>query len=375
MGQKYLAPGSRFWPAQDDLLHPREVIKLYDDGFAGVYGDDEEVELFKEAVRSTGGNPDGEQICGAHGLAESGAGKLTLSYLPAWDLWPECLPAAPQRRGDCVSHAARNAALVTIAAEIYQAKPDEVTGRIEGKPEVPAPGRVDGVFSTESIYWHRGHSGDGWHCHAAARVAIEKSGIWIRKNYEQFGVDLTKYDARLAGKWGRQSPPQKIIDFGLQHAMRTATKASSTDAMRDLLANYYGVLHCGGQALRNVRDANGVSRRSGGSWAHAMAYIGVDDRDWAKQKYGSPLLLNQNSWGRWNRGPRAVHDSSHLVPEGKREDWIAKGLVDRQSGNVLIPEGSCWVPASDMRGRSNIALSSFNGWPPTKLVFRGSAFG
>src|SRR5690606_21602174 len=126
-------------------------------------------------------------------------------------VFPGCWPASAQDRGDCVSHDTRNACLTTLACEIVAGKPDEVTGRVEGKPDVPPEGIRDGVLSTEYNYWWRGYNGDGWSCEAAADMLI-KHGILLRKPYPELGLDMTSYSGALAGKYGRTSPPANIKD-------------------------------------------------------------------------------------------------------------------------------------------------------------------
>ena len=143
--------------------------------------------------------------------------------------------------------------------------------------------------------------------------------------------------------------------------------------MRDLLYNGYGVTTCGGEGLDDQRDENGVSHRSG-SWSHAMAYIAVDDRPWAKQTYGGPLVLDLNSWAAWNRGPRDIHDSASMVPVSKKQLWIDRGIVNPATGNIMIPEGSTWVRYSEMRNRDMTAFSGVNGWPARVIPLDYSPF-
>lgn len=244
---------------------------------------------------------------------------------------------------NCVSHSTRNAALTTLACEIAAGKPDEVTGKVEGVPDLPDEGRRDGVLSTEAIYWWRDHGGDGWSCDHAASVVLKESGMWLRKPYDQFGVDLTRYSGNTAGKWGARNPPDEIKQFGIQHAIRTATEIDTGDQVRDFLANGYGISSCGGEGWSSSRDENGFSRRQG-SWSHALAYIGYDDRDEIKQKYGEPLVCILNSWGKWNSGGRRVLGTS-----------------------IDIPEGAYWAKWSDAKRRYAIAFSSAMGWPAQSL--------
>jgi hypothetical protein len=84
-------------------------------------------------------------------------------------------------------------------------------------------------------------------------------------------------------------------------------------------------------------------------WAHALAYLGVDDRPEIIERYGEPLVLVQNSWGQWNDGGRKILGT-----------------------NINIPVGSFWAKWSDLKNRYMIAFSSVSGWPPKKLKSYGS---
>ena len=218
-----------------------------------------------------------------------------------------------------------------------------MTGHVEEFPATPEAGRRDGVIASEGYYWYRGHGGDGWQCERAAKVACEKTGAWPRQSYPEFDLDLTTYSGKTAGRWGSSEPPDNITKHGQKNLFRTAAIVESFDAVRDLLANGYGITSCGSEGFASTRDENGVSRRSG-SWAHAMAYIGADDRDEIKAKYSEPLVLVLNSWNKWNGGPRRVLGT-----------------------NLDIPEGSFWARWSDVKNRRCIAMSGFNGWPSKKL--------
>ena len=161
--------------------------------------------------------------------------------------------------------------------------------------------------------------------------------------YEGIGIDLTSYSGSLAGKYGRSRPPKEIADALDNNLIRTATRVDGPEQLRDLLKQGYGVTSCGSEGFSDTRDENGVSSRRG-SWAHAMAYIGFDDRAETIAKYGGPLVLVLNSWGRWNGGPRRIMGT-----------------------NIDIPEGSFWVRWKDVKSRSMYAFSSVNGWPQKDL--------
>jgi hypothetical protein len=109
--------------------------------------------------------------------------------------------------------------------------------------------------------------------------------------------------------------------------------------------NGYCISSCGGESFSATRDANGVSSRTRGGWAHAMAYLGVDDREETHRMYGGPLVHVQNSWGpRWGSGGRQVHGT-----------------------DVEIPLGGFWARWADIKNRYAIAFSGLDGWPPQKF--------
>ena len=313
-------------------------------GFVGAYYDPAAEARVTNLIFSQGLSPDGGTTCRVFGLYGSGAGKLSPLWKYMEQVFPGCLPASAQTRGDCVSHSTRNACLGTLACEIAAGNTNELTGLLEGSPEVPDAGRKDGVLSTESIYWWRGHGGDGWSCEESAEVVMQQSGLWLRKRYDDLGIDLTKYDGGLAGKWGARKPPAEILEVGRDHLVRTATRANNFEEVRDLIHNGYAITSCGGESFSNSRNSDGVSDRTRAGWAHAMAYLGVDDRPEVHQKYGEPLVLVQNSWGRWNSGPRNVLGTS-----------------------LEIPEGSFFARWSDISRRRCIAFSGVAGWPAQQL--------
>jgi len=325
-----------------------DVVEAYEKGFLGAYSDPAADEKLWAEVAAAGGIPNGAMACNAYGLEESGKGKLSLAFMEILALYPDCLPGGAQGRGDCVSWSTRNACLGTMCCEITSGKPDEVSGRLEGAPEVSDTARLNGVISTEAFYNWRRHGGDGWSCGDAARVALKESGLWLRKAYPEINVDFTQYSSRNAGIYGSKTPPESWLAIGRDHLVRTATDVEDYEQLRDLLANGYCITSCGSEGFSSERDQNGVSSRKG-SWAHAMAYLACDDRDVIKQVYNEPLVLVQNSWGQWNEGPRRILGT-----------------------NIDIPIGSFWSRWSDIKNRSMIAFSGVNGWPPKKLKSYGA---
>ena len=332
-------PRFELWP-ETGPLSASEVQEYYERGYAGVVPDpgaDYEL-LFNTRYAK------GSTASRANGWEGSGAGKLIVPFVVLEKFFPGSLPGPAQERGDCVSHSEKNACLLTMVCDIFDRQPDEVTGKIEGAPDVSTRGVRNGVLSTEWIYWFRGYDGDGWDCSSAANV-VRKYGIMLRQKYKSLGIDLTEYSGRLAGKYGRTAPPENMQAEGRLHLVRDNTWLSTFEEVRDFLANGYGLSSCGGEGFSSVRDANGVATRKG-SWSHAMAYIGADDRDVIKERYKEPLVLVQNSWGTSNSGPRTILGT-----------------------DIDIPHGSFWARWSDVRRRTCYAHSGVDGWPAKELDF------
>lgn len=351
------------WPKDAKELDTVKVIEMYENRFAGAKYDPEAVARFRAEMLQ----PDADQVCHSTGMAENGAGKLVVPFVHVLEMFPGCWPGSQgQARGDCVSWGTRNAALLTMVCDIISGQPDEKSGKPEEKPEVPPDGIADGVLSTETFYWWRGYNGDGWMCAEAARVACQKSGLMVRRNYQEFGVDLTRYSGRNAGLYGARSPGSDISKISGEHLIHQSTAASSFEARRDLLYNGYGCQDCGGEGYSSSRDENGVSKRSG-SWAHSMCEIAVDDRDEIKQKYGEPLVCILNSWAKWNSGGRDIINSAGLVPADKKKRWAELRITNPTTGNIMIPDGSFWTPWSHCKNREVYAFSGAHGWPKRKV--------
>jgi hypothetical protein len=331
------------WPSRD-VMTPAEVVDAYENGFAGALPPTPEVlEEFEETVEATGGVLYGADAAAQGGFEESHAGRLVAHWTHVERLYPGCWPGAAQQRGDCVSHGDKNAKFYSHCGDIVVGKPDEKTGLVEGVVEIPEVGIKQGAFSTEVSYWYRGYNGDGWMCAAASSVSLKFAGLVPRKNYPDIGIDLTRYSGQLAGKYGARKPPQEIADALDNNLVYTATRLRSFEEIRDFLGNGYGMNSCGSEGFSSSRDENGVSSRKG-SWSHSMAYVGADDRAETHSKYGGPLVLVLNSWGKFNSGPRKVLGT-----------------------DLQIPEGSFWARWKDIQRREVIAYSGVGGWPARTL--------
>lgn len=297
-----------------DFNNARNLLNAYRNGFEGAVCDPEETaELLGRLKTPLFGTT-------AYKLFGAGEGKLSLPFLSLLKFDKGFGPAERQTTGDCVSHATRNALDLTRAIEID----------IKGESE-------DFIVrsATEAIYQSRGHRGQGMTCSGAAKYVYEKGGILLRKDYGD--IDLSVYNSNT-GSQGRI--PDSIYKTEAQrHQVETISLISTVEEARDALANGYGISVCSGYGFSSRRDSKGIAKRSDG-WSHAMAWIACDD---TRKRYNETLFLVQNSWGKWNNGPK-VHGQ---------------------------PDGSFWIREKDARGmlgsRGSWVFSNVNGFPARKL--------
>ena len=313
-------------------------LEAYSGGLSGCRPDPRADEELVDSILRHGGNPDGGSVAFSWEFAEAGKNKLTLLFPAVQTVFPGCWPGPTQLTGDCVARAASNCLLTSLALEIASNKPDEVTGRIEGAPDIPERGVRDSVIASESLWAWRGYDSDGWICAKAAQVATTK-GCLVRKPYPELGFDLTQYSDSTLRLGGSRPPSQKWVDESSQRIARTATVLTGREQVRDFLFQGYGIFNCSSMAFERTRNEDGFSRQVG-IWHHAQSFIGYDDRPETHQKYGQALVLWNNSWAAWNSGPRRVRGTP-----------------------IDIPPGSYWALASTIDKAQCIALSSVSGWP------------
>ena len=325
-----------------------DPLKAYTDGLPGCRADPRADELFVDSIIRAGGDPDGGSVAHDWEIADGGRGKLTLLFPAIMQVFPECFPGPSQLTGDCTVRAAANCLLGSLGMEIYSGKPDEVTGKVEGAPELPEAGIRNGVVASESLWAWRGYDRDGWVCSAAAQVATEK-GFLIRKPYDHLKIDLTNYTESTIRLGGSRPPSAEWLAESKQHTARTATVLRGREQVRDFLHAGYCVFNCSSLGFERTRDANGFSRQATQPWFHAQTWHGYDDRPETHQIYGQALVLWQNSWSRWNSGPRRVRGT-----------------------DIDIPHGSYWALASTIDKCHCISLSSVAGWPRRKLMSFGA---
>ena len=298
---------------------PRELLNLYRNGFEGAVCDPDEVADLLGRLKTPLFGASAYKLFGA------GEGKLSLPFKSLLKFDSSFGPSEKQTTGDCVSHATRNAIDITRAVEI------DIKGDNE---EFIARG------ATEAIYQSRGHKRQGMTCSGAAKYVHEHGGILLRKDYGT--VNLSEYNSTLGAK--HKIPFDVYVKEARKHQVKTISIITTIEEARDALANGYGISVCSGYGFSSRRDSNGIAKRSGG-WSHAMAWIACDD---TRERYNETLFLVQNSWGKWNSGPR-VHDQ---------------------------PEGSFWIREKDARGmlasKGSWVFSDVDGFPARQLPDYGT---
>lgn len=325
------------WPAPATFKSPEECEAAYSNGYEGCFADPEGAEAVE--AQQYGKFSD---VAHEFGIADSGKGKLSLLYPVVWkisgrDDWFH--GALSQPTGDCVSRGQSHAAVASLACAVENGN--------GSWPDIPEIAFAKGMpFHPTPTYWNKKGGASGWSCSSAAARSKDKIGLAFSVNYGGDIGDLTQYTTKLIEKYCRSGPPESVISELNGNVTLTYSRIKSFEEIRDAIANGYGVNSCGGQGFAKSRDANGVAKRSG-SWSHSMAYVGVDDSEWAHSNYSGPLVCVLNSWGTsWIKGPRAVQGKSD-APE--------------------IPKGSFWARWKDISGRDCYGMSSVKGFPPQKL--------
>jgi hypothetical protein len=296
---------------------PKDLLNAYKNGFEGSKCDPEDVDkLLGELPHPLFG-------AAAYKLYGTGEGKVALLFKSVQKFDPTFGSHERQTVGDCVSHSTRNAVDITRCHEIIGGEREEFVAR----------------GATEAIYGSRGHGGEGMTCSGAARFVHQNGGILLRKDYGKY--DLSKYNGGLGSSWGRSGTPKELVEEGKKHQVKTISLIKTVAEARDAIANGYALSVCSGYGFSSRRDQHGIAKRSG-SWAHAMAWVAVDD---SREIYNETLFLVQNSWGVWNGGPKRLDQ----------------------------PDGSFWIREKDAAGMlsqdGGWAFSDVNGFPPRKVVY------
>jgi hypothetical protein len=259
----------------------------------------------------------------APSLADTGKGKIVLLYKALQTVLGRPMSPREQAIGDCVSWGFGHCVDVLSAVEIV----------LRGEAErYLADCATEWIYGTSRVIQGQGRlrNSDGsvgsW-----AQAAVKENGTLIRKDYGN-GVNLSKYSGERAKDWGFKGLPFDLEKIADEHPVETTALVTSYEEARDSIANGYPIAVCSNVGFTMERDSEGFCRRKG-SWAHCMAFTGVDDSS------NRPGLLCQNSWGDYLRG-------------GSRHDQ---------------PVGSFWVDAdvadAMLRQSDSYALSGFKGYP------------
>jgi hypothetical protein len=287
---------------------PRQILNAYRGGFQGSICDPEETAKLLADLKTP--------LFGvaAYRLYGAGEGKLSLPFKSLLKFDPAFGPSEKQTTGDCVAHSTRNAVDITRAVEI------DIKGESES---------FEARGANEAIYQSRGHRQQGMTCSQAAKYVHQKGGILLRKDYGK--INLSNYNSNVGAN--HRIPSSIYTTEAKKHQVKTISLITTVDEARDALANGYAVSVCSMVGFSSKRDSKGIAKRSG-QWAHAMAWIACDD---TRKRHNETLFLVQNSWGKWNSGPKA-----HDQPEGSF--WIR----EKDARSMLAQNGS-WV-FSDVDG-------------------------
>jgi len=297
----------------DSIPSPQDLVNAYSNGFKGVRIDRASYYSMDRVINRV--------VHDFKDVYKDARGKAHLPYKVVTIKEPQFGRYESQTTGDCVSHATRNSGMLDYCI-------DTVFGLTE----------YSGRFATENIYGHRGHGGQGANCSRLASYVGPNGpgGFLVRKKYGsgRNSVDLSVYNSRTGHNWGRSGTPKWLSEIADDNKALKVYSIKSMDDVITSLSLGYGISFCSSYGFSSKRNEDGVSEQRG-SWAHAMAWIGVDDTDWAHQNYGGPLVLIQNSWGpNWNGGPKR-----HEQPDGSF--WIRASVA-----NKMIRNGAGYAIAS-----------------------------
>ena len=289
---------------------PNELEEIYNSGYCGVIPDRAAYYSLRTlAPRFYNVYPEAKG---------RGKGKASMPFKAALTLDKDFGGYESQTTGDCVSHYTRNAGMMDYCI-------DSLFGETKFK----------GRLATENIYGARGHAGQGANCSRLAEYVSQNGdgGFLPRDNYitDDGVVDLTVYDSQLGHLWGRRGTPSWLNKIASENKALRVFSLKSVEEMIDAFAMGFGITMCSSYGFSSTRNSDGVADKEG-SWNHAMSWCGVDDTEWAHDKYGGPITLVQNSWGEWNTGGK-IHDQ----PDGSffiKPD-VARNMIENGGGYVV----------------------------------------
>ena len=264
-------------------------------------------------------------------IKDTGKGKRILLYEFIRKASNGKYPKRKQTIGDCVAQGAAYAVDAVKSVDIVLKKEFEEWVDETATEDIYAGSRVQiggGRISGDG-------SIGGW-----AAKYVNEYGALPRGKYGN--VDLSTYSGSKARKWGARGAgvPKSLIPTAKKHPILTVSLVKTYEEVRDLIANGYAVTIASMQGFSSKRDSEGFAKPQG-SWAHQMSILAVDD------EYKRPGVLVQNSWGRWNSGPKR-----HNQPDGSF--WVDAEEIERR----ILSKGDSW------------AFSSYEGFKPKSLNTR-----
>jgi hypothetical protein len=279
----------------------------------------------REFIKSLGRNA---YLTDANPALLAADGREVFLYRATQKVAPNNFPLNQGQIGSCVSFGFGCACDILLGQQVVLGQSDHYQPACEESiyslARTTAAGTSNGGFS------------DGAVCAYAAK-GLNKWGVLFRQNYPDLGIDVSTYNVSRCKTWGAY--PQgtqntdlanKILAVCKQHPIRqVAAVRTATEAAAAIKAGYPVVF---GSSLlpSNTRDKDGFSRVSNGG-GHCQCMVAY--------RQSPEGILVQNSWGKFNDGPKYPPDQ---------------------------PDGSYWVTMADagrLIGGEAYALSDEVGFP------------
>ncbi len=240
-------------------------------------------------------------------LVGSYKGKFVAGWKVGEKVWANLLKGR-QLTGDCASWALRmaidlNRAWKCVSEQVRASR--EAGIAISQQQITAALEKFVRPQATALLYSGRGHTGQGANCSRLSNWAC-KMPILLEQNYGTIAginCDFTSYPKyyQLGMKYGSNGFPKAIIEkLDELHGDAGAKEwklVKDPRAVLDLMTQGY-FCHVGSMmAWRNNGNPLSIAE---GSWSHAMACVGFDDRPETVAKFGDTVVFVDQSWGPWN---------------------------------------------------------------------------
>lgn len=259
-------------------------------------------------------------------------------------------PNYPQQIGDCVPFGAKNgteyltcAQILSRAAAIFGEDRGAIAAYVAEARIKFRPVFVPYYYGTGRVYVGRGRLGnqDG------------SLGSWMAQAVMKYGTvfsdepGLPAYSGSVSKAWGDPNPApdlDKWKDYGANYLVRSAAQIRTWDDLCAALANNYPCPTASDIGYDMEPGRDGFHRQTD-TWAHQMAFIGVDE---TYKNGDEPYALILNNWGDVHGHLRDFEDSSEDLPLGVLR-------VRRRDAE------------KHLRAGETFAYSQFQGFPEQKL--------